>query len=95
MGPRWTGVNFVAFSYSSIVTSDAQATPDDKNIGDQPLGSCEPRVLSNITVQSFQDVSPAWCNIVVSDIFGEIELLVDYENIGKYACFKLYTMSQD
>ena len=36
-------------------------------------------------------ISSAECKKVVSDIFGKIELLMEYENIGLYAHFALFS----
>ena len=36
-------------------------------------------------------ISSSECKKVVSDIFGEIEFLMEYENIGLYAHFALYS----
>ena len=37
------------------------------------------------------NTSSAECKKVVSDIFGEIEFLMEYENIGLYAHFALFS----
>ena len=37
------------------------------------------------------NVSLAECKKVASDIFGEIEFLMEYENIGLYAQFALFS----
>ena len=38
-----------------------------------------------------ESVSSAECKKVVSDIFGKIEFLIEYENIGLYAHFALFS----
>ena len=38
-----------------------------------------------------QTSSSAECKKVVSDIFDEIEILMEYENIGLYAQFTLFS----
>ena len=38
----------------------------------------------------YNNISSAECKKVVNDIFGEIEFLMEYENIGLYAHFALF-----
>ena len=40
---------------------------------------------------SWRNISSAECKKVVSDIFGKIEFLMEYENIGLYAHFALFS----
>ena len=47
--------------------------------------------MSILAISKQLDKSSAECKKVVSDIFGKIEFLMEYENIGLYAHFALFS----
>ena len=47
--------------------------------------------LTNFGVVEKTHISSAECKKIVSDIFGKIEFLMEYENIGLYAHFALFS----
>ena len=47
--------------------------------------------VKRVQHSSREDISSAECKKVVSDIFGKIEFLMEYENISLYAHFTLFS----